>query len=99
LLLCYYDDDALRYAGRVSTGFDSETPRSLGERFASMERKTCPYAETPDAGGSPVHWVKPELMAEIGFTQRTGDHRLRHPTFLGLRRDKPARRVVRKEPQ
>jgi ATP-dependent DNA ligase len=64
-----------------------------------MTRKTCPYAETPDATGDDVHWVTPKLVAEIGFTEWTDDQRLRHPRFLGLRRDKPARKVVREAPQ
>lgn len=97
LLLGFYEDDALRYAGKVGTGFDSETLKVLGKRLASMTRDTCPYAETPDEAGDEVHWVTPELVAEIGFTEWTGDHRLRHPRFLGLRRDKTARQVVREK--
>jgi len=99
LLLGYYEGDALCYAGKVGTGFDSETLRSLGRRLAALERRTCPYAETPAAAGSGVHWVRPELVAEIGFTEWTTDRRLRHPRYLGLRDDKPAHRVVREEPQ
>jgi ATP-dependent DNA ligase len=97
LLLGYYEDDALRYAGKVGTGFDSETLQQLDKKLASMTRDTCPYAETPDATGDEVHWVTPELVAEIGFTEWTGDHRLRHPRFLGLRRDKKTSRVVREK--
>jgi len=98
LLLGYYEDDALRYAGKVGTGFDRETLQQLGKKLASMTHDTCPYDETPDAAGDDVHWVTPELVAEIGFTEWTGDHRLRHPCFLGLRRDKTARQVVREKP-
>jgi DNA ligase D-like protein (predicted ligase) len=99
LLLGYYQGDALCFAGKVGTGFDSETLHSLGRRLAALERRTCPYAETPAEAGSSVHWVRPELVAEIGFTEWTADRRLRHPRFLGLRDDKPAHRVVREEPQ
>ena len=88
----------MRYAGKVGTGFDSETLQQLGKKLASMTCDTCPCAETPDAAGDDVHWVTPELVAEIGFTEWTGDHRLRHPRFLGLRRDKTARQVVREKP-
>jgi len=95
LLLGYYEDGGLRYAGKVGTGFDAETLVSLGRRLAKLTRSTCPYAARPPVAGSGVHWVKPELVAEIGFTEWTGDNRLRHPRFLGLRRDKAARRVVR----
>ncbi|MGD8875706.1 MAG: non-homologous end-joining DNA ligase [Gammaproteobacteria bacterium] len=97
LLLGYYEDGALQYAGRVGTGFDSETLHSLGRRLAGLTRKTCPYAERPKTSDG-VHWVKPELVAEIGFTEWTRARRLRHPRFLGLRTDKPARQVVREAP-
>jgi bifunctional non-homologous end joining protein LigD len=96
LLLGYYRDGALHYAGKVGTGFDTETLQSLAERLASRRREDCPFAEAPDAGRG-VHWVKPELVAEIGFTEWTAGQHLRHPRFIGLRRDKPARQVVREE--
>ncbi len=99
LLLGYYDDDVLRYAGKVGTGFDEQTLKELGDRLESITREDCPYGQVPDETGSEVHWVKPCLVAEIGFTEWTGDNRLRHPRFLGLRRDKPASKVVREEPQ
>jgi DNA ligase D-like protein (predicted ligase) len=99
LLLGYYEGGKLRYAGKVGTGFDRETLHSLGKRLAGLTRKTCPYAATPEAADDAVHWVRPELVAEIGFTEWTGGRRLRHPRFLGLRDDKPARRVVREAPQ
>jgi DNA ligase D-like protein (predicted ligase) len=98
LLLGYYEDDALQYAGKVGTGFDDETLESLGERLESRTVEDCPYAKRPDDTGDDVHWVSPTLVAEIGFTEWTRDGRLRHPRFLGLRDDKPARKVVREEP-
>lgn len=75
LLLGYYEDHALRYAGKVGTGFDTQTLRQLGNKLATMTRKTCPYAETPDTTGDDVHWVTPELVAEIGFTEWTVEQR------------------------
>jgi DNA ligase D-like protein (predicted ligase) len=98
LLLGYYEDDALRYAGRVGTGFDEQTLASLSSKLRSRSRKSCPYAEAPEEAGDDVHWVSPTLVAEVGFTEWTDDGRLRHPRFLGLRRDKEARDVVREEP-
>jgi len=98
LLLGYYDGDALRYAGKVGTGFDDQTLEELGGKLESMTRDDCPYAEPPADAGSHAHWVEPTLVAQIGFTEWTQDGRLRHPRFLGLRRDKPAREVVREEP-
>ncbi|HEY8965489.1 MAG TPA: non-homologous end-joining DNA ligase [Candidatus Methylacidiphilales bacterium] len=103
LLLGYYEGDALRYASKVGTGFDGKSLARLHGLLVKQERKTNPFAD----GAGPtrhrwsrgplakVHWVKPELVAQIGFTEWTGDGSIRHPVFLGLREDKPARRVVR----
>jgi len=96
LLVGYYEGDCLRYAGRVGTGFDDETLERMARQLADLERETCPF-EPPPASLSGVHFVKPELVAEIGFTEWTRDGRLRHPRFQGLRHDKPARDVVREE--
>lgn len=95
LLVGYYDDGELRYAGRVGTGFDQETLRDLKARMDRRRRKTSPFADEVDDNG--VTWLKPELVGEIGFTEWTGDHKLRHPRFLGLRRDKAAKDVVRED--
>jgi len=96
LLLGYYEGDELRYAGKVGTGFDDETLRNLHDRLSSLERKTPPFAgeELPEEG---VHWVTPKLVAEIGFEEWTRHNKLRHPRYLGLRRDKPAEDVVKEE--
>jgi bifunctional non-homologous end joining protein LigD len=93
LLVGYYDDGRLRYAGKVGTGFDRETLRSLGKQLRARRRDDSPFSETIRERG--VTWVEPELVAQIGFAEWTGDGRLRHPRFLGLREDKAARDVVR----
>jgi DNA ligase D-like protein (predicted ligase) len=93
LLVGYYDDGALRYAGKVGTGFDRATLRDLGNRLRALRREDTPFADEVRERG--VTWVEPELVAEIGFSEWTRDGRLRHPRFLGLRDDKPARKVVR----
>ena len=98
LLLGYYEDDALRYAGKVGTGFDEKTLKELGKQLVDRERDDCPFADGDEIGGKGVHWVDPELVAQIGFTEWTEDHRLRHPRYLGLRRDKQPREVVRETP-
>jgi DNA ligase D-like protein (predicted ligase) len=95
LLLGYYEDGELRYAGRVGTGFDERTLDELGGRLADIARDDCPFAEQDEAGGRGVHWTRPRLVAQIGFTEWTEDGRLRHPRFLGLRRDKRPREVRR----
>ena len=97
LLLGVYDEDELVYAGKVGTGFDNETLRTLKRRMNSLERKTPPF----DRGDLPrkgVHWVTPKLVAQIGFEEWTDDDRLRQPRFLGLRRDKEPHDVIKETP-
>jgi bifunctional non-homologous end joining protein LigD len=97
LLVGYWDDGRLRYAGKVGTGFDHETLRELGKRLRELERPDPPFADV-DPVPRGTHWVEPELVGQIAFTEWTRDGRLRHPRFLGLRTDKPARDVVRERP-
>jgi bifunctional non-homologous end joining protein LigD len=96
LLLGYYRDGDLVYAGKVGTGFDRETLKELGERMRKLRRDSRPFVgddKIPGVRGAT--WIEPELVAEVGFTEWTRDGRLRHPRFLGLRDDKSAREVVR----
>lgn len=95
LLVGYFQDGALQYAGKVGTGFDHQTLTSLGERMRGLARDTSPFADPGAIRERSVTWVKPELVAQLGFTEWTTAGRLRHPRFLGLREDKPAREVVR----
>jgi len=102
LLLGYYDGKELRYAGKVGTGFDVATLNDLYARMTAIETDIAPF-ETADAArrdvaGSAVHWIRPELVAQIAFSEWTTDGRLRHPRFEGLRDDKAARDVVREKP-
>jgi DNA ligase D-like protein (predicted ligase) len=97
LLVGYFEDGELRYAGKVGTGFDQHTLSDLGKRLRELERDDPPFAHVhPIPRGT--HWVEPELVGQIAFTEWTRDGRLRHPRFLGLRTDKPARDVVRERP-
>jgi DNA ligase D-like protein (predicted ligase) len=98
LLAGYYDDGGtLRYAGKVGTGFDQHTLRALGERLRGLEQDESPFEPfKPVPPGT--HWVRPELVGQIGFAEWTRDGRLRHPRYLGLRDDKPPREVVRELP-
>jgi bifunctional non-homologous end joining protein LigD len=93
LLLGYYEDGELRYAGKVGTGFTRATLRELASRLAPLERERSPFAD--EVRVRTATWVEPKLVAQIGFSEWTRDHRLRHPRFLGLRDDKPAGEVVR----
>jgi bifunctional non-homologous end joining protein LigD len=92
LLLGYYDDGRLRYAGKVGTGFNDRVLWEMSVRLKSMERKSSPFADAVCERGS--HWVKPRLVAQVAFGEWTPDGRLRHPRFLGLRTDKPPAEVT-----
>jgi bifunctional non-homologous end joining protein LigD len=97
LLVGYYEDGRLSYAGKVGTGFDQATLRDLGARLRKLESDDSPFADVhPIPRGT--HWVEPELVGQIAFTEWTRDGRLRHPRFLGLRNDKVAADVVRERP-
>jgi bifunctional non-homologous end joining protein LigD len=96
LLLGYYRDRELIYAGKVGTGFDRSTLHELGAEMRRRQRPTRPFAGNDKIPGiRGATWVEPELVAQIGFTEWTADGRLRHPRFLGMRDDKAAREVVR----
>jgi bifunctional non-homologous end joining protein LigD len=98
LLAGVHEDGRLVYIGKIGTGFTEKTLRELTSRLRALERETCPFA-TPPAGVGRPHWVKPQLVAEVSFSEWTEDGRMRHPSFLGLRKDKPAASVVRELPK
>ena len=93
LLIGEYVGDKLHYRGRVGTGFDEATLEALSKRFAKISRKTSPFVDAPRAINRDAHWIEPRLVAQVAFTERTTDGILRHPAYLGLRTDKPAKEV------
>ena len=95
LLLGYYADGKLVYAGKVGTGFDDDTLRDLGRQLHELTVSDPPFADAGSIRERGVSWVKPKLVAEVGFSEWTDYGRLRHPRFQGLRFDKPASQVVR----
>ncbi len=96
LLLGLYEDGELMYRGRAGTGYDDETLRSLSKKLKRLERETPAVTiEQEGIDVRDVHWVEPKLVVEVAFTEWTRDDVLRHPTFRGLREDKPAEEVVR----
>ena len=98
LLVGYYDGGRLRYAGKVGTGYTAATLRALGTRLRELETTESPFDDArPIPRGT--HWVRPELVAQIGFAEWTNDGRLRQPRFLGLRDDKSPAEVVREQPR
>jgi DNA ligase D-like protein (predicted ligase) len=97
LLIGYHEHGRLRYAGKVGTGYDRDTLRRLRERLDRRETGAAPFVAPPRGRG--IHWVRPELVAEVGFSEWTDGGMLRHPRFLGLRRDKSPDQVIRERPQ
>jgi bifunctional non-homologous end joining protein LigD len=98
LLIGYYDGDGrLVYAGKVGTGFDASTLTTLLQAMAGLEQPKPPFSRgrLPRTG---VHWVRPQLVGQVGFSEWTTAGELRHPRYLGLRRDKDALSVTRERP-
>jgi DNA ligase D-like protein (predicted ligase) len=100
LLLGYYDSDGqLVYAGKVGTGFNQQMLHLLHDELSAIVQDRSPFerGDLPRERG--VHWTRPRLVAQIGFSEWTTDGRLRHPRFQGLRRDKSPAEVIREVPQ
>jgi len=98
LLVGYYEGGRLRYAGKVGTGYSAATLRELGARLRALQTRESPFADArPVPRGT--HWVRVEMVAQIGFAEWTNDGRLRQPRFLGLRDDKAPADVVREQPR
>lgn len=97
LLLGFHDESGeLRYAGKVGTGFDTKTLKMLEQRLKPLATDKPALEKRPaEARG---HWVKPELVAEVSFSEWTPDGRIRHSIFHGLRDDKPAKVITKEEP-
>ncbi|KRC80554.1 ATP-dependent DNA ligase [Achromobacter sp. Root83] len=93
LLAVHEADGKLRYAGKVGTGFDDKGLADLQKRLARLETGEKPV--TGGAAGRDVHWVKPELIAEVSFGDWTSSGHIRHSVFRGLRQDKPVRAISR----
>jgi bifunctional non-homologous end joining protein LigD len=107
ILVGYYEDGSLKFAGKVGTGFTAKTLSILHKKFLEEERDDCSFVDLPAKqngkwvqGITPsmmkkMHWVNPKFVAEIKFAEWTRDKKLRAPVFLGLREDKNAREVTR----
>lgn len=103
LLLGVYENEKLRYVGKVGTGFTDQEQRELMHQFKRIARKTSPFATTPEydkvsryrkATNAEAFWVRPTLVCEVRYTAVTAEGVFRHPTYVGLREDKDASMVV-----
>lgn len=109
ILVGYYDGGDLHYAGKVGSGFDRGQLASLHREFLQRRTTACPFVDLPQArqprygagmtkaAMREVTWIKPQLVAQIQFTEWTNEASLRHPVFLGLRTDKKPKEVVREQ--
>jgi bifunctional non-homologous end joining protein LigD len=107
ILVGYYDNNELRFAGKVGTGFTAKSLSTLHKKFPKEARDDCPFVNLPSKqngqwvqGITPsmmrkIRWVNPKFVAEIKFAEWTRDGKLRAPVFLGLREDKKPSDVVR----
>ncbi|HEY1075076.1 MAG TPA: DNA ligase D, partial [Fontimonas sp.] len=91
LVLGTRDGKTLKYAGRVGTGFSQQSLKTLAALLAKRVVERPALSEHPRLPG--VVWVKPDLVCEVEYTEITAEGSLRHPSFQGLREDKPARQV------
>ncbi len=107
LLVGYYDDTGLRFAGKVRAGFVPHLRREVFKALKPRHTDDCPFVDLPNPKSSrwgggvtaeemrEMQWVRPELVAQVRFVEWTAEGRLRHAAFLGLRSDKSAREVRR----
>lgn len=98
LLVGYYEDGKLHYAGRVGTGFSAKGATELKKKLDALKAKDSPFNKAVPKGKGLV-WVKPELVGEVEFRSWTSDRIIRHASFQGLREDKPAEDVVQEKPK
>ncbi|HYE22288.1 MAG TPA: DNA ligase D [Verrucomicrobiae bacterium] len=97
LVLGVYEEDKLKYIGHTGGGFNEESLTMVYDKLKPLIQKTSPFS-TSFRTNAPVTWVKPKLVAEVSFSEWTGDGHMRQPIFLGLRPDKPAATVSKEQP-
>jgi bifunctional non-homologous end joining protein LigD len=98
LIVGTYENGQLHYAGHSGGGIADADRKKLRDRLARIERKSSPFVTEPKPN-APVHWVRPELVGEMEFSEWTSEGYMRHPQFKGLRPDKKPTQVRREKPQ
>src|SRR5262249_19726376 len=99
LLVGYFSPDrkTFLFAGKVGTGFDTKLLLDLRARLDKLEISEPPFTPVKGLPKLRSHWVRPDIVIQVAFTEWTGHGKLRHPRLLGLRTDKAARDVVREQ--
>jgi bifunctional non-homologous end joining protein LigD len=107
LLVGYYEEKALKFAGKVRAGFTPHLRRDVFRQLKPLHQATCPFSDLPNSKTShwgagvtaeemdEMQWLKPQLVAQIRFVEWTADGHLRHAAFMGVRTDKAARTITR----
>jgi len=97
LLLGVYEKGKFVYVGSAGTGFDERKLTAIAAKMKSLARATPAFVVAPKTD-TRAHWLKPQLVAEVSFTEWTRDGLMRHPVFVALREDKAAREIGRDRP-
>ena len=98
LLVGYYEGADLVFAGKIGTGFDTKLLLDLRARLDALKTSQTPFTKAVGLPRLRAHWVRPEIVVQVGFIEWTGNNKLRHPRLLGVRFDKQARDIVREYP-
>jgi ATP-dependent DNA ligase len=95
LLVGYYDGDDFVFAGKIGTGFNTKLLLDLRAQLDALEIDKPPFTKAVGLPRLRAHWVRPEIVVQVGFIQWTKHNKLRHPRLLGVRHDKEPREVVK----
>ncbi len=98
LLVGFYENNDLVFAGKIGTGFDTRLLLDLRARLDALTIEKAPFTKAVGLPRLRAHWVRPEIVVQVGFIEWTGNSKLRHPRLLALRPDTPPQSVVRRHP-
>jgi bifunctional non-homologous end joining protein LigD len=98
LLVGYFEQADLVFAGKIGTGFDTRLLLDLRARLDALEIRASPFTRAVGLPRLRAHWVRPEIVVQVAFIEWTVNRKLRHPRLLGVRTDKAAKDVTREQP-